>query len=143
MYAIRSYYEDALDIGRQIAEGLAAAHGDGIVHRDIKPANILVSPEGRATIMDFGLARLTEASKLTRADQTVGTAAYMLPFGLFQLVFGPLADRYGKKQVITLAMILFTVATGLCALGTGFVINSYSIHYTKLYDLAWSPCRKL
>ena len=71
--------KDALEIGRQIAEGLSAAHAKGIVHRDIKPANVLVSPEGRATIMDFGLARLTEASKLTRADQTVGTAAYMSP----------------------------------------------------------------
>ena len=44
--------------------------------------------------------------------------AYMLPFGLFQIIFGPLADRYGKKQIITLSLILFTVATGLCALGT-------------------------
>lgn len=44
---------------------------------------------------------------------------YMVPFGLFQLVFGPLADRYGKKQVITLAMTAFTLATGLCALGLG------------------------
>ena len=71
--------KDALDIGRQIADGLEAAHKEGIVHRDIKPANILVSPEGRATIMDFGLARLTEASRLTKADQTMGTVAYMSP----------------------------------------------------------------
>ncbi len=46
-------------------------------------------------------------------------SAYMVPFGLFQLVFGPLADRYGKKQVVTFSMIVFTVATGLCALGMG------------------------
>ena len=71
--------KDALDIARQVAEGLNAAHAEGVVHRDVKPANILVSPDGRATIMDFGLARLTEASKLTRQDQTVGTAAYMSP----------------------------------------------------------------
>lgn len=45
--------------------------------------------------------------------------AYMVPFGLLQLVFGPLADRYGKKQVVTFSMIVFTVATGLCALGLG------------------------
>lgn len=44
--------------------------------------------------------------------------AYMIPFGFFQIVFGPLADRFGKKQVITFAVAMFTVATGLCALGS-------------------------
>lgn len=44
--------------------------------------------------------------------------AYMIPFGIFQIIFGPLADRYGKKQVITFSIIMFTFATGLCALGT-------------------------
>ncbi len=46
-------------------------------------------------------------------------AAYMIPFGIFQLIFGPLADRYGKKQVITFSIVLFTAATGLCAVGIG------------------------
>ena len=46
-------------------------------------------------------------------------SAYMIPFGLFQLVFGPLSDRYGKRQVINLSMIFFTVGTGLCGLGVG------------------------
>ncbi len=45
-------------------------------------------------------------------------AAYMIPFGIFQIIFGPLADRYGKKQVITFSLIMFTIATGLCALGS-------------------------
>jgi predicted MFS family arabinose efflux permease len=44
--------------------------------------------------------------------------AYMIPFGIFQIIFGSLADRYGKKQVITFSMIMFTLATGLCALGS-------------------------
>jgi len=52
--------------------------------------------------------------------------AYMIPFGIFQIIFGPLADRYGKKQVITSAMVMFTVATGLCALGSS--ITSLSIY---------------
>ena len=71
--------KDALDIARQTADGLQAAHAEGVVHRDIKPANILVSPEGRPTIMDFGLARLTEASRLTKVDTAMGTVAYMSP----------------------------------------------------------------
>ena len=71
--------KDALDFSRQVADGLQAAHAQDIVHRDIKPDNIFVSPDGRATIMDFGLARLTQASRLSRSDQTVGTAAYMSP----------------------------------------------------------------
>ena len=44
--------------------------------------------------------------------------AYMIPFGVFQIIFGPLADRYGKKQVITFSMLAFTIATGICALGS-------------------------
>jgi len=44
--------------------------------------------------------------------------AYMIPFGFFQIVFGPLADRFGKKQVITFSIAMFTIATGLCALGS-------------------------
>jgi len=71
--------KEALDIGRQVAEGLEAAHEKGVVHRDIKPANVMVDAKGRATIMDFGLAHLTEASRLTKADQTMGTVAYMSP----------------------------------------------------------------
>ncbi|MBI4774079.1 MAG: MFS transporter [Deltaproteobacteria bacterium] len=46
-------------------------------------------------------------------------AAYMIPFGIFQIAFGPLADRYGKKQIITFSIVLFTIATGLCAAGSG------------------------
>lgn len=46
--------------------------------------------------------------------------AYMIPFGLFQLIFGPLADRYGKRQVINLSMLFFSVAAALCAISVGF-----------------------
>ena len=51
--------------------------------------------------------------------------AYMIPFGFFQIVFGPLADRFGKKQVITFSIAMFTIATGLCAFGSN--LNNLSI----------------
>jgi serine/threonine protein kinase len=71
--------KDALDIARQATDGLEAAHEAAIVHHDIKPTNIMIDTKGRATIMDFGLARLTEASRLTKLDTAMGTVAYMSP----------------------------------------------------------------
>jgi serine/threonine protein kinase len=79
----------AVDIAAQIAAGLAAAHGMGIVHRDLKPENVIVTPEGTAKILDFGVARLlTRAAAEGNATVTIahtamgavaGTAAYMSP----------------------------------------------------------------
>jgi serine/threonine protein kinase/Tol biopolymer transport system component len=71
--------DEALSIGQQVAKGLEAAHKRGIVHRDIKPENIMVGEDGHVTIMDFGLAQLAEASRLTKTDETMGTVAYMSP----------------------------------------------------------------
>ena len=71
--------KEALEIARQIALGLEAAHEKGVVHRDIKPGNVIVDDKGHVTVMDFGLALLTEGSRLTQFDTTLGTAAYMSP----------------------------------------------------------------
>lgn len=71
---------EALRIARQVAEGLAAAHEQGLVHRDIKPANILLSGETeRAVITDFGLARAADDATITRAGMLTGTPQYMAP----------------------------------------------------------------
>ena len=70
---------EALDIAQQIGRGLEAAHDKKIVHRDMKPGNVMVDEKGHVTVMDFGLALLTEGSKLTQLDTTVGTVAYMSP----------------------------------------------------------------
>ena len=98
--------KDALDIARQTAEGLQAAHAEAVVHRDIKPANILVSPEGRPTIMDFGLARLTEASRLTKVDTAMGTVAYMSP----EQAQGMEVDH--RSDVWSLGCVLYEMVSG-------------------------------
>lgn len=63
----------------QIAEGMQTAHENGIVHRDIKTANIMVNEKDQIKIMDFGLAKLTGGTKVTKLGTTMGTVAYMSP----------------------------------------------------------------
>src|SRR5262245_38922909 len=71
--------EQAMDIATQLAEGLAGAHSRGVVHRDVKPENAIVGSDGRVKIVDFGLAKLKDASRVTKKNKTVGTALYMSP----------------------------------------------------------------
>ena len=71
--------EEALNLVIQIANGLAVAHEKGIVHRDIKPSNIMITKEGFVKIVDFGLAKLAGATKITKTGKTMGTPNYMSP----------------------------------------------------------------
>ncbi len=71
--------EETIDIAIQIAQGLAKAHEKEIVHRDIKPANIMLTKEGVVKVLDFGLAKLSTQTKLTKESTTLGTVSYMSP----------------------------------------------------------------
>ena len=75
--------EEGIDIGLQIASGLAKAHSQGIVHRDLKPANVIVTGEGVVKILDFGLAKLGSL-QLTPEGTVMGTPAYMSPEQVLQ-----------------------------------------------------------
>ena len=94
-----------LDIGIQICEGLTVAHEKGIVHRDIKSANIMLTPRGQVKIMDFGLAKLKGATKLTETRSTLGTAAYMSP----EQVQGEEVD--GRSDIFSFGVVFYELLT--------------------------------
>ena len=71
--------DELMNILNQIAAGLQNAHSRSIVHRDIKPANILITSDGYVKILDFGLAKFSGQTRLTRESSTLGTIQYMSP----------------------------------------------------------------
>jgi len=100
------FIKKAIEIAIQVAEGLAAAHEKGIVHRDIKSENIMHTPKGQAKIMDFGLAKVKGATKLTKAGSTLGTAAYMSP----EQAEGEEVDH--RSDIFSFGVVLYELLTG-------------------------------
>jgi hypothetical protein len=70
---------EVADIGRQVADGLAAAHLAGVVHRDVKPGNVLIAEDGRVKLTDFGVSRAVDDVQLTRTGLIAGTPAFLSP----------------------------------------------------------------
>ena len=98
--------DEALTIARQIGDALAAAHAKGIIHRDIKPANVMLASEGRPMLMDFGLAKVAGATRLTRTGTTMGTVAYMSP----EQMQGRSVDH--RADVWALGVVLYEMIAG-------------------------------
>ncbi len=98
---------ETIDIASQIARGLNSAHKVGIVHRDIKPANILITEQNEVKIIDFGLAKLTDRSKVTRSGTTLGTVAYMSP----EQLQGKKVDQ--RSDIWSLGVLMYQMITGI------------------------------
>src|SRR5215210_1705004 len=90
---------EAVEIAVQVADGLAAAHAHGIVHRDIHPGNILLG-NGLVKIVDFGVARLTDQTRITQDGVAVGTIAYAAPEQVCGEEVGPEADLWSLGVVL-------------------------------------------
>jgi Serine/threonine protein kinase len=97
---------EALNLAAQIASGLSAAHTQNIVHRDVKPSNIIITRNGTAKIVDFGLARVVASASATQTISATGTLPYMAP----EQILGESVDQ--RSDVWALAVILVQMLTG-------------------------------
>ena len=112
--------DEALEVCRQIAEGIEAAHEKGIIHRDLKPANVKITPEGKVKVLDFGLAKAfhdepaaadlshspTLTDQVTRPGVILGTAAYMSP----EQAKGKTVDK--RADIWAFGCVLYECLTG-------------------------------
>jgi hypothetical protein len=97
----------ALALARQFADALSVAHAAGVIHRDVKPENALIDKEGVLKVMDFGIARLAEATfSRTQSGMIIGTPAYMAPEQLVGEELDPRADLYA------LGVVMYECLTG-------------------------------
>jgi Tol biopolymer transport system component/tRNA A-37 threonylcarbamoyl transferase component Bud32 len=125
--------EEALEVARQVAEALQAAHGAGVVHRDIKPENLMLRPDGYVKVLDFGLAKLAEgraAGKVADSAATtrvgvrtltgvvMGTARYMSP----EQAKGEHVDA--RSDVFSFGAVLYEMLTGEPAFGGESVVDT-------------------
>ena len=120
---------EKIDILVDVLNGLAYAHERGIVHRDVKPANIRIDEEGRARIMDFGIAHLT-SSNMTRTGMTVGTPAYMSPE---QITGGSIG---APSDIFAVGAVMYELFAGVQAFGGETLQN-------VMYKIVTAPAPEL
>jgi DNA-binding SARP family transcriptional activator len=111
-----------LTVASQLCDALGHAHQRGLIHRDVKPENVVLTPEGAAKLMDFGLAHSQGASHLTQAGALIGTPFYLAP----EQIRGEPVD--GRADLYALGVILYELTTGRLPFAGDDVLNVISQH---------------
>ncbi|MBW3553148.1 MAG: protein kinase [Gemmatimonadetes bacterium] len=120
---------DALEISRQMAQGLACAHAAGIVHRDLKPGNVMLLPDGTVKILDFGLAKARDQN-VSETGVRFGTVSYMAP----EQILGQAVD--GRADLWAVGVVLYEMLTGRKPFGGE---HEVAIAHAILHDEPVSP----
>jgi hypothetical protein len=122
-------HAEVAEIGRQVADGLAAAHRAGVVHRDVKPGNVLIADDGRVKLTDFGVSRAVDDVQLTRTGLIAGTPAFLSP----EVARGH--DPTSASDVFALGATLYAAIEGYPPFGLDE--NAYAL----LHKVATEPVR--
>ena len=101
-------WADAARVIAEVADAVHYVHGEGVIHRDLKPDNVILRPDGRPVLIDFGLAKILEARQLTESTSTIGTPAYMPP----EQVAGKSREAGPQADVYALGAILHFLIAG-------------------------------
>ena len=122
-----------LNVLRQMADALDYTHARGVIHRDIKPANVMLDSTGTAKIMDFGIARITDARTVTPTGMVMGTVEYMAP----EQILANAVD--GRADQFALAVVAYRMMTGSTLFGPNTVA---SLTYKLVHEAHPPPCTR-
>src|SRR5439155_972950 len=122
-------WEEVLELGIHLCAALQHAHDKGIIHRDLKPSNLMVLKDGTVKLTDFGIAKDTDVTALTAANNTVGTAAYMSP----EQCKGE-RNLSAKSDLYSMGVMFYELLTGRKPFVTESPIDMFHAHVYGTFE---------